>query len=321
MWRSTAPVKGALLVTEQDALDKRIGDGGESGVGKEVPRPCHPGRFGRAGQPFVAVNCGAIPDTLIESILFGHEKGAFTGAVDRHIGKFQEANGGTLFLDEIGELRLDIAGQAACARSKKAKSIRSAPSARQGRHPLGLGDQPQSAAAGHGRKIPRRSVLPLETSSRSRCRRSASAAKTSRTSSVNFIRRFAVEENKKVVGIDTGALDMLQTFNWPGNIRQLENTVFRAVVLCDGECLHTRDFPQVASQLGMTVPAALDLDDEPLPGEMPTRYVSITPPPAPAALEPGASIARRHQRHRHRRPLAQARRDRARAHPLCHRQI
>jgi len=60
-------------------------------------------------------------------------------------------------------------------------------------------------------------------------------------------------------------------------------------VLCDGECLHTRDFPQVASQLGMTVPAALDLDDEPLPGEMPTRYVSITPPPAPAALEPGAA--------------------------------
>ncbi len=81
---------------------------GESGVGKEMVARAIQGESDRAGKPFVAVNCGAIPENLVESILFGHEKGAFTGANTRHIGKFQEADGGTLFLDEIGELRPDI---------------------------------------------------------------------------------------------------------------------------------------------------------------------------------------------------------------------
>ena len=81
---------------------------GESGVGKElIARAVH-GASERAGKPFVAVNCGALPENLVESILFGHEKGSFTGATDKHLGKFQEANGGTLFLDEVGELPLDM---------------------------------------------------------------------------------------------------------------------------------------------------------------------------------------------------------------------
>src|SRR5215475_1863635 len=81
---------------------------GESGVGKELIARAIQGSSDRSGKPFVTVNCGAIPENLIESILFGHEKGSFTGATDKHLGKFQEANGGTLFLDEIGELRLDM---------------------------------------------------------------------------------------------------------------------------------------------------------------------------------------------------------------------
>jgi DNA-binding NtrC family response regulator len=81
---------------------------GESGVGKELIARAIQGCSERAGKPFVTLNCGAIPENLIESILFGHEKGAFTGASDKHLGKFQEADGGTLFLDEIGELRLDM---------------------------------------------------------------------------------------------------------------------------------------------------------------------------------------------------------------------
>ncbi|HXL99803.1 MAG TPA: sigma-54 dependent transcriptional regulator, partial [Rhizomicrobium sp.] len=81
---------------------------GESGVGKELVARAIQGSSERAGKPFVTVNCGAIPENLIESILFGHEKGSFTGASDKHLGKFQEADGGTLFLDEIGELRLDM---------------------------------------------------------------------------------------------------------------------------------------------------------------------------------------------------------------------
>jgi DNA-binding NtrC family response regulator len=81
---------------------------GESGVGKEVIARAVHGSSDRAGKPFVAVNCGALPENLVESILFGHEKGSFTGATDKHLGKFQEASGGTLFLDEVGELPLDM---------------------------------------------------------------------------------------------------------------------------------------------------------------------------------------------------------------------
>src|SRR5205085_3072920 len=81
---------------------------GESGVGKELIARAIQGSSDRVGKPFVTVNCGAIPENLVESILFGHEKGSFTGATEKHLGKFQEAHGGTLFLDEIGELRLDM---------------------------------------------------------------------------------------------------------------------------------------------------------------------------------------------------------------------
>ena len=81
---------------------------GESGVGKEMIARAIQGESDRAGKPFVSVNCGAIPENLVESLLFGHEKGSFTGATGKHNGKFLEANGGTLFLDEIGELPLDI---------------------------------------------------------------------------------------------------------------------------------------------------------------------------------------------------------------------
>ena len=86
---------------------------GESGIGKELLARAIQGSADRRGKPFVTVNCGAIPENLVESILFGHEKGAFTGAIERHVGKFVEANGGTLFLDEIGELPLGRAGEAA----------------------------------------------------------------------------------------------------------------------------------------------------------------------------------------------------------------
>src|SRR5262249_22087698 len=105
----------------------------------------------------------------------------------------------------------------------------------------------------------------------------------------HFIRRFAVEENKKVVGIESTALDMLMDYGWPGNIRQLENAVFRAVVMCDGECLHPGDFPQIASQLGIAVKATHS--DDAFEGAT-ARYVSVAPPHVPA-LEPGAGTAQR----------------------------
>jgi DNA-binding NtrC family response regulator len=224
-------------------------------VGKEVLARAIQGASDRAGKPFVAVNCGAIPDTLIESILFGHEKGAFTGAVDRHIGKFQEANGGTLFLDEIGELRLDM--QVKLLRAIQEGEVDPVGAKRPVKVDIRLisatnRNLQQQVAEGKFREdlFYRLNVFPLQL-----------PALRERREDIDglvelFIQRFAVEENKKIVGIDRTALDMLKTYNWPGNIRQLENTVFRAVVLCDGDCLRAGDFPQIASQMGIAIELA-----------------------------------------------------------------
>ena len=91
---------------------------GESGVGKELIARAIQGAGDRRKKPFLTVNCGAIPDNLVESILFGHEKGAFTGATEKHVGKFREAHGGTLFLDEVGELPADIQVKAAAGAAR-----------------------------------------------------------------------------------------------------------------------------------------------------------------------------------------------------------
>jgi DNA-binding NtrC family response regulator len=248
---------------------------GESGVGKEVLARAIQGGSDRAGKPFVAVNCGAIPDTLIESILFGHEKGAFTGAVDKHPGKFQEASGGTLFLDEIGELRLDM--QVKLLRAIQEGEVDPVGAKRPVKVDIRLVSATnrnllQQVGEGKFREdlFYRLNVFPIVLPPlRERHEDIPSLV-------AHFIRRFAVEENKKIVGIDPAALDMLVNFPWPGNIRQLENTVFRAVVMCDTGCLHTGDFPQVATQLGIPIPAAHGPGDE---TETPIRYVPIAPSP------------------------------------------
>ena len=225
---------------------------GESGVGKEVLARAIQGASDRAGKPFVAVNCGAIPETLIESILFGHEKGSFTGAVDKHIGKFQEANGGTLFLDEIGELRLDM--QVKLLRAIQEGEVDPVGAKRPVKVDIRLisatnRNLQQQVEEGKFREdlFYRLNVFPMQLPALRERREDIPGLVEL------FIRRFAVEENKKIVGLDKPAMEMLQAYNWPGNIRQLENTVFRAVVLCDGECLRANDFPQIASQLGIAV--------------------------------------------------------------------
>ena len=124
-------------------------------------RARHPGLAASgASKPFVTVNCGAIPDNLVESILFGHEKGSFTGATEKHAGKFVEAHRGTLFLDEIGDLPLDV--QVKLLRAVQDGEVDPVGGAldRQGRHQADLGHPPRPAAAGQGRQVPRGSVLP-----------------------------------------------------------------------------------------------------------------------------------------------------------------
>jgi DNA-binding NtrC family response regulator len=219
---------------------------GESGVGKEMIARAIQGESERAGRAFVAVNCGAIPENLVESILFGHEKGAFTGAASKHIGKFQEADGGTLFLDEVAELPLDM--QVKLLRAIQEGEIDPVGA----RKPVKVNIRLISATnrnmiemvkAGQFREdlYYRLNVFPVLVPPL-RDRKDDIPALVD-----HFITRFAAEEGRKVRAIEANALRMLQAYAWPGNVRQLENTVFRAIVLCEGDTLEVQDFPQIAA--------------------------------------------------------------------------
>jgi DNA-binding NtrC family response regulator len=221
---------------------------GPSGAGKElVARAIH-GSGERRAKPFVAVNCGAIPDNLVESILFGHEKGAFTGATDRHTGKFVEASGGTLFLDEVGELP-------AAAQVKLLRAIQEGEVEPVGaRKPIKVDariisatnrDLAADVSAGRFREdlFYRLHVFPITV-----------PALAERPEDIpelvrHFLARFAAEEGKPVRAISGEALALLAAYRWPGNVRQLENAVFRAVVLAETDQVGVGEFPQIAAQL------------------------------------------------------------------------
>ncbi|WP_055046218.1 sigma-54-dependent transcriptional regulator [Devosia sp. A16] len=219
---------------------------GESGVGKElIARVIH-GSGDRAGRPFVAVNCGAIAASLIDSTLFGHRKGAFGGAAADHPGKFLEANGGTLFLDGIGELSTET--QAKLLRVIQDSEIQ----------PLGA-DQPvrvnvriitatsrrllNLTKAGSFREdlYYRLNVFPLYVPPLRDRMEDLPILVT------HFVARLAAEAGKRIVGISEPALQLLRDYDWPGNIRQLENAVYRAVVLSDAAYLEVADFPQIVA--------------------------------------------------------------------------
>jgi DNA-binding NtrC family response regulator len=223
---------------------------GESGVGKELIARAIQGSSERAGKPFVTVNCGAIPENLIESILFGHEKGSFTGASEKHLGKFQEADGGTLFLDEVGELRLDM--QVKLLRALQEGEVDPVGAKRPVKVNVRIisatnSDLAELTRLGRFRDdlYYRLNVFPIFVPPL-RDRRDDIPALVR-----HFIARFAAEEHKGVTGLTPETSDLLERFTWPGNVRQLENTIFRAVVLCDGSMLDVCDFPQIAAALGM----------------------------------------------------------------------
>ncbi|MGB6537460.1 MAG: sigma-54 dependent transcriptional regulator [Xanthobacteraceae bacterium] len=228
---------------------------GESGVGKElIARAIH-GSSERRSKPFVAVNCGAMPENLVESILFGHEKGSFTGATERHIGKFVEASGGTLFLDEVGEL-------AAAAQVKLLRAIQEGEVEPVGaRKPVKVDVRVMSATnrdlnadvkAGRFREdlFYRLHVFPVTVPPLRERRADVPALAR------HFLARFAAEEGKRIRLITPEALHLLTAFAWPGNIRQLENALFRGVVLADGDTLGLAEFPQIAAQASAQIAGA-----------------------------------------------------------------
>lgn len=230
---------------------------GESGVGKEVIARALHGASDRAGKPFVAVNCGALPANLIESILFGHEKGAFTGAVDKTLGKFREADGGTLFLDEIGELPLDM--QVKLLRALQESEIDPVGAKRPVKVDVRIvsatnRDPEAQVKAGAFREdlFYRLNVFPIEAPAL-RARREDIPALID-----HFIARFNAEEGKRVMGAAPDTLALLTAFEWPGNVRQLENAVYRAIVLADGPWLQPHDFPAISGLAAPMPEAASD---------------------------------------------------------------
>jgi len=217
---------------------------GASGVGKEMFARAIHRASDRADAPFVAVNCGAIPENLVESLLFGHEKGAFTGAAERHAGKFQEASGGTLFLDEVSELPLDI--QVKLLRALQEGEIDPVGA----RQPVPVDirlisatnrDMARLVAEGGVREdlYYRLNVFPLYIPALRERRDDISVLAD------HFIETLTKAENLPPRRLSTAALDLLTSYDWPGNIRQLQNAVFRAVVMCEGEELEPADFPQI----------------------------------------------------------------------------
>jgi DNA-binding NtrC family response regulator len=222
---------------------------GESGVGKEmIARAIH-GTGERQAKPFVAVNCGAIPDNLVESILFGHERGAFTGATERHIGKFAEADGGTLFLDEVGELPLPA--QVKLLRALQEGEIEPVGARRNMRVDVRVISATNrnliaDVTAGRFREdlFYRLHVFPLAVPPlRERPEDIPDLVR-------HFLIRFCAEEGKPVKSVSAEAMTLLKHARWPGNVRQLENAVFRAVVLAEGDEIGVQEFPQIAAREG-----------------------------------------------------------------------
>ena len=231
---------------------------GETGTGKELMARAIHKRSQRSSKPFVSVNCAAIPKDLIASELFGHEKGAFTGALQRRIGRFEQAEGGTIFLDEIGELPPET--QVALLRvlqEREFERVGGAQPVRANVRVIAATNRNLEAAIEEGSfrsdLFYRINVFPVEVPSL-RARRD-----DIQLLAQYFIHRFASKSGKKITSIRKSSLERLESYSWPGNIRELQNVIERSVILCD-----TDEFSVDESWLleirGNSKPLAEDVD-------------------------------------------------------------
>ena len=255
---SSEPLHAVLWQVARVApMDSTVLILGETGTGKElIARAIHK-RSNRAGRAFIRVNCAAIPPSLIASELFGHEKGAFTGAAQRRLGRFESANRGTIFLDEIGDLPAET--QIALLRVLQEREIERIGSS----HPISVDvrvvaatnrDLMVAVAAGTFREdlFYRLNVIPIQIPSL-----------RERVDDIPLLVEYLIERYSKKVGkriksITKSTLDLFRTYDWPGNIRELQNVVERAVILSDGETFFVdetwlkRESPQESHRGSMT---------------------------------------------------------------------
>lgn len=232
-----APTQATVLIT------------GESGTGKGLAARAIHANSARKDKPLVEVNCAAIPETLVESELFGHEKGSFTGANRQRQGRFAQADGGTLFLDEIGELTFSM-------QAKLLRVLQDGEIQRVGSDAAIPVDVRIVAASNRNLQVMvnegtfredlyyRLNVVTIETPPlRERIEDIPLLAK-------KFLQHFAGQNRKKVKGILPQAMDLLCRYDWPGNVRELENAIERAVILLRGESVSERELPLGVQKLG-----------------------------------------------------------------------
>ena len=221
---------------------------GESGVGKDVIARAIHAASPRHKQAMVTVNCGAIPANLVESELFGHELGAFTGAFDRHVGRFASADMGTIFLDEVSEMPLDAQvkllrvlqdGEVQPIGARRPSHVDVRVIAATNKRLI------EEVEAGRFREdlyyrlnVVQLTVPPLRE-------RMGDIPALSR----HLLARIATQPGLRGLGVTDDALALLMQHGWPGNVRQLQNALFRAAVLCEGDALTPQDFPQIAAHI------------------------------------------------------------------------
>ena len=215
---------------------------GESGTGKELVAQAIQGLSPRKDKPFVVLNCAALPESLVESELFGHEKGAFTDARERRIGRAEAANGGTLFLDEIGDLSIPV-------QVKLLRFLQERTFSRVGSNEILQSDVRFIAATSRNleelmeKKLFREdlyyrlSVFPIALP------RLADRADDVVLLAQHFLTKMSVKYEKKVTDISVPALNALTAYSWPGNVRELENCIERAVLTTKDECIHSYNLP------------------------------------------------------------------------------
>ena len=260
---------------------------GESGTGKElVARAIHR-LSGRAQQKFVAVNCAALSPQLMESELFGHEKGSFTGASQRRIGRFEEASGGTIFLDEIGEI--DIPTQVKLLRVLSERSIERVGSNK----PIAVDVRVIAATNRDLEQMVREGTFRLDLYQRLNVIALHLPPLRERAGDIvlmanAFVRELSAENKRGEMSLSRPALDLLRRYSWPGNVRQLRTAIEHGVVMATGKVIEPEDLPEYLSAAPAPTASAAPVVSVPAPSPVPPASPAGA---LPSPAEPAASAA------------------------------